>query len=127
MKDNGLKAKYSCRRHDRYSKAYKAAIHPNHLNREFDVKQKNKVWVGDITYIPTKEGNEYLMVYLDVYTRKVVGWSINSHMREQLVLDALNDAYSRENPGVGLMIHTDRGAQFMSDRSMLLSNGKAHT
>ncbi len=116
MKENGLKAKYSCKRHGRYSKAYKASIHPNHLNREFDVKEKNKVWVGDITYIPTKEGNEYLMLYLDVCTRKVVGWSINSHMREQLVLDALNDAYSRENPGVGLMIHTDRGAQFMSDR-----------
>jgi len=116
MRENGLKAKYSCKRHGRYSKAYKASFHPNHLNREFDVKERNKVWVGDITYIPTKEGYEYLMVYLDICTRKVVGWSINRHMREQLAIEALNDAYNRENPESGLMVHTDRGAQFMSDR-----------
>jgi len=47
MAENGLKAKYSCKRHGHYSKAYKASFHPNHLNRKFDVKQKNKVWVGD--------------------------------------------------------------------------------
>ena len=91
-------------------------MHPNHLNREFDVKEKNRVWVGDITYIPTREGNEYLMVYLDICTRKVVGWSMKRHMREQLALDAFNDAVSRENPSVGLMVHTDRGVQFMSNR-----------
>ena len=72
--------------------------------------------VGDITYIPTKESYEYLMVYLDLCTRKVVGWSIKRHMREQLAIEALNDAYNRENPKIGLMVHTDRGAQFMSDR-----------
>ena len=116
MKENGLKAKYSCKRHGRYSKEYKAFFHPNYLNREFDVKERNKVWVGDITYIPTKEGYEYLMVYLDICTRKVVGWSINRHMREQLAIEALNDAYNRESPESGLMVHTDRGSQFMSDR-----------
>ena len=116
MKENGLKAKYSCKRHGRYSKTYKESFHPNHLNREFDVKERNKVWVGDITYIPTKEGYEYLMVYLDICTRKVVGWSINRHMREQLAIDALNDACNRENPQLGLMIHTDRGVQFISKR-----------
>ena len=116
MKENRLKAKYSCKKHGRYSKAYKASIHPNHLDREFDVSEHNKVWAGDITYIPTKEGYEYLMVYLDLCTRKVVGWSINRHMREQLAIDALSDAYNRENPDIGLMIHTDRGAQFMSSR-----------
>ncbi len=56
------------------------------------------------------------MVYLDLCTRKVVGWSINRHMREQIAIDALSDAYNRENPDIGLMIHTDRGAQFMSSR-----------
>ena len=116
MAQNGLKAKYSCKRHGRYSKAYKASFHPNHLNREFDVKEKNIVWVGDITYIPTKEGYEYLMAYLDLFSRKVVGWSINRHLREQLAIDAISDAFNRENPGVGLMVHTDRGAQFMSER-----------
>ncbi len=70
MAENGLKAKYSCKRHNRYSKAYKASFAPNHLSREFSVKQKNKVWAGDITYIPTKEGYEYLMVYLDLFSLK---------------------------------------------------------
>ena len=110
MAENGLKAKYACKRHGRYSKAYKASFHPNHLSREFSVKQKNKVWIGDITYIPTKEGYEYLMVYLDLFSRKVVGWSINRHMREQIAIEALNDAFNRENPRGGLMVHTDRGA-----------------
>ena len=56
------------------------------------------------------------MVYLDMCTRKVVGWSINRNMREQLALDALNGAYNRENQGGGLMVHTDRGAQFIISR-----------
>jgi putative transposase len=122
MHENGFKAKYACKKHGKYSKAYQLSIHPNHLNREFKVKKKNKVWAGEgltfghITYIPTKEGHEYLMVYLDLCTRKVVGWSIKKHMREQLALDALNDAFNREGPNPGLMIHTDRGAQFMSIR-----------
>jgi len=116
MAENGLKAKYPCKRHGRYSKAYKASFHPNYLSREFNVRERNKVWVGDITYIPTKEGYEYLMVYLDLFSRKVVGWSINRHLREQIAIEALNDAFNRENPEVGLMVHTDRGAQFMSER-----------
>ncbi len=70
MAENGLKAKYSCKRHGRYSKAFKASFYPNYLNREFNVGEKNKVWVGDITYIPTKEGYEYLMVYLDLFSLK---------------------------------------------------------
>jgi len=116
MAENGLKAKHPCKRHGRYSKAYKESFAPNHLGREFSVGEKNKVWVGDITYIPTKEGYEYLMVYLDLFSRKVVGWSINRHMREQLAIEAINDAFNRESPTGGLMVHTDRGPQFMNDR-----------
>ena len=116
MKENGLRAKHSCKRHGRYRKSTKENAQPNFLNREFDINEKNKVWVGDITYIPTKEGFEYLMVYMDVCTRKIVGWAMNQHMREQLALDALQDAFGKENPDNGLMIHTDRGAQFMSER-----------
>lgn len=124
MKENGLKAKYPCKSHGRYSKAAKKDAQPNLLNREFDVMQKNKVWVGDITYILTGEGYEYLMVYMDACTRKVVGWAMNRHMREQLAIDALSDALGRENPDVGLMIHTDRGVQFMSDRYKALLRRK---
>ena len=76
MHENGLKAKYACKKHGRYSKAYQQSIHPNHLNYQFKVSEKNTVWAGDITYIPTKEGHKYLMVFLDLCTRKVVGWAI---------------------------------------------------
>jgi putative transposase len=124
MAKNGLKAKYPCKRHGRYSKAYKASFYPNHLNREFNVKEKNKVWAGDITYIPTKEGYEYLMVYLDLFSRKVVGWSVNRHMREQLAIEAISDAFNREDPERGLVVHTDRGPQFMSDRYSALIKRK---
>jgi len=55
------------------------------------------------------------MVYLDLFSRKVVGWSINRHLREQLAIDAVSDAFNREDPEGGLMVHTDCGAQFMSD------------
>lgn len=125
MKENGLKAKYSCKCHSRYCKAAKAIIQPNFLNREFRVQEKNKIWVGDITYIPTREGYEYLLIFLDICTRKVVGWAMNQNMREQLALDALNNAFGREAPKAGLMIHTDRGAQFTSDRyrSLLKKKG----
>ena len=64
------------------------------------------------------------MVYLDLFSRKVVGWSINRHMREQLAIEAVNDAFNRENPEGGLMIHTDRGPQFMSDRYSALIKRK---
>jgi len=124
MAKNGLKAKHACKSHGRYSKAYKESFYPNYLSREFSVGEKNKVWVGDITYIPTKEGYEYLMVYLDLFSRKVVGWAINRHMREQLAIEAINDAFNREDPEVGLMVHTDRGAQFMSDRYSALIKRK---
>ena len=62
----------------------------NLLNRNFNVTQPNKVWVSDITYISTNEGWLYLAVIIDLYSRKVVGWSINKRMTKQLVIDALN-------------------------------------
>ncbi len=60
--------------------------------QDFSADMKNKIWVSDITYIPTKEGFLYLMTYMDLYTRKIVGWSMDKNMREQLVIDALESA-----------------------------------
>ena len=124
MKENGWRAKHPCKRHGRYSKAFTSEALPNLLNRKFHVEQRNAVWVGDITYIPTGEGYEYLMVYMDVCTRKIVGWAMNQHMREQIAIDALTDALGRERPEAGLMIHTDHGAQFMSERYKALIKRK---
>ena len=88
----------------------------NILNRDFEVSSKNTVWCGDITYIPTKEGWLYLASYLDLFSRKIVGWHVSNRINENLVIDALDTAVNRENPPKGLMIHTDRGSQYTSRR-----------
>jgi transposase InsO family protein len=89
-------------------------LQDNLLNREFDVIQPNKVWVSDITYIPTDEGWLYLATVIDLYSRKVVGWSMNKRMTRQLVIDALNMATKNRKPEKGLIFHSDRGSQYAS-------------
>lgn len=74
------------------------------------------MWVGDITYIPTKEGFLYLSVFMDLFSRKVVGWSVSNRINENLVIAALDQAVGREHPETGLTIHTDRGSQYTSRR-----------
>lgn len=87
-------------------------VAPNVLNREFDVPQPNAAWVGDITYVWTQEGWVYLAVLLDLYSRKVVGWSLSSHIDSALVTGALEMAIGRRHPEAGLIHHTDRGSQY---------------
>ena len=73
----------------------------------------NRVWLADITYIPTREGFLYLAFILDTHSRKVVGWSMAPHMRTELVVDALEMAVWRRRPVAGLLVHhSDRGAQY---------------
>ncbi len=102
-------------------------IAPNVLDRNFKVAAPNQVWVGDLTYIPTAEGWLYLAVVIDLFSRKVVGWSMRSDMQRALVLDALDMAWFGRNPGrqTGLIFHSDRGSQYASDefRQLLDSNG----
>ena len=98
---------------------------PNLLNQIFESKGKNQIWLGDITYIPTKRKTLYLAVFLDVYSRKIVGWSMDIRMKEKLVIDAFNQAYGREHPEPGLIVHSDQGAQYTSAafRSLLRTRG----
>lgn len=88
------------------------AVVPNVLNRNFHADQPNQVWAGDITYIPTLDGWLYLAVLLDLYSRKVVGWSISSRIDTKLVSDALEMALLRRNPAAELLHHSDRGCQY---------------
>ena len=93
------------------------ASHPvasNVLNREFTVKEPNKKWVTDITYIPTAQGWLYLAVILDLYSRIVVGWSMSGNCDEGLVERALDQALTRRRPKTGLLHHSDRGSQYTS-------------
>lgn len=85
---------------------------PDLVNRNFAAIAPDKLWTADITYIGTREGFVYLAFILDVYSRKVVGWSMANHLRTELVVDALEMALWRRKPNAGLIHHTDRGSQY---------------
>lgn len=90
-------------------------IAPNKLQREFTVEQPDTVWVTDITYIRTWQGWLYLAVVVDLYSRKVVGWSMKPTLARELVLDALVMAVWRRRPKDNVMVHSDQGSQYGSD------------
>lgn len=90
-------------------------IAPKHLQREFTVDAPNKVWVTDITYIRTWQGWLYLAVVLDLYARKVVGWSMNAALGRELALDALLMAVWRRKPQQRVLVYSDQGSQYGSD------------
>lgn len=93
---------------------HKQPLFENVLDRKFEVAQPDCVYVGDITYLWTQEGWLYLAVVIDLFSRKVVGWSIGSRMTAQLVCDALGMAIGQRKPQAGLIVHTDRGSQYAS-------------
>lgn len=91
-------------------------IAENLLARDFVAEEPDQKWAADITYIRTVEGWLYLAVILDLYSRRVVGWSMADHMRKELVLDALQAALGHRCPAEeGLMMHTDQGSQYTSN------------
>ncbi len=89
-------------------------VAPNELQRNFTAPAPNKAWVTDITYIWTREGWLYLAAILDLYSRRVVGWSLDSYLDRSLALDALGMALKTRRPEVGLVHHSDRGVQYAS-------------
>ena len=92
----------------------------NILKRQFEVSQPNTHYVGDITYIWTQEGWLYLAVVMDLFSRRIVGWSMNKRMKASLVNNALNMAIWKRKPAKGLIWHTDRGSQYASESHRLL-------
>jgi len=117
----------------RYKKRYKVTTQSGHakpvfknlLNREFDVAAPDRVYASDITYIWTREGWLYLNVVIDLFSRKVVGWSIGTRLSSSLVCDALKMAIWRRRPLPGLIHHSDRGVQYASHafRRLLKAHG----
>jgi transposase InsO family protein len=91
-------------------------IAPNLLDRNFTAPAPNRVWLADITYIPTGEGWLYLAAVMDLYSRKIVGWAMRDHLRTELASTALTMAIQRQRPGAGVIHHSDRGVQYASDR-----------
>lgn len=100
-------------------------VAPNLLGRDFTAFEPNQKWVGDISYIWTEEGFMYLAVVIDLYSRAVIGWSIQPSMSRQLVCDALTMALWRRGVPRGLLFHSDRGSQYCSHdfQKMLKNNG----
>ena len=100
-------------------------VAPNRLNRYFSSSRPNKVWVGDVTFIATRTGWLYLAILLDIYSRRVIGWSMSNRNDKYLVLNALNMAIQKRTPSPGLLHHTDRGAVYSADeyRNKLSSQG----
>lgn len=88
---------------------------PNLLDRKFNVSAANCYWVGDITYVPTAECWLYLATVIDLFSRRIVGWSMNKNMKADLVNNALLMAIWQRKPTKGLIWHTDRGSQYCSD------------
>lgn len=119
----GIKRKYiSYTKNIKYHKE-------NIVQQKFNVKERNKIWYADITYIPTAEGNLYCNVYIEGYTRKCIGYSIKDHMKDSLVIDSLHQTVIRENPPRGLIIHTDKGSQYTGSRfyEYMTLNGFIHS
>jgi putative transposase len=91
-----------------------SVIVDNTLDRQFNVAAPDRVWVTDITYIRSVEGFAYLAVVIDLYSRRVVGWSMQGHQTTELVLQALLMAVWRRKPKNKVLIHSDQGSQFTS-------------
>lgn len=89
-------------------------IAPNRLAERGVPDGPNQVWLQDFTYVPTAQGWLYLALVLDLFSRKIVGWSMAGHMRSELVVGALQMACTQRLPGPGLLVHSDRGVQYAS-------------
>jgi putative transposase len=100
-------------------------IAPNLLSRTFQAEAPNRVWVADISYLPTREGWLYLAVVLDLFGRRIVGWSMQPTLERGLVLAALEHALQRRQPAPNLLHHSDRGSQYASaDYQALLAQAE---
>jgi transposase InsO family protein len=87
---------------------------PDRVKRRFRARAPNRVWVSNITSVPTAEGWLYLATVLDLYSRRIVGWSLRERLEAGLVVDALNAAVERRRPRAGWILHSDRGSQYMA-------------
>ena len=114
MRENGIKAKTKKKFKVTTDSKHTLPVCDNIVARNFSPLAPNQLWLGDITYIWTRSGWLYLAAVMDAYSRKIVGWCMRERMSKELVLDALVMAYKRQNPGRGLVFHSDRGSQYAS-------------
>jgi putative transposase len=114
-RQGGIRAKTARKFKHTTDSNHSRPVADNVLDRGFSVDGPNQAWVADITYIPTREGWLYLAIVEDLYSRMIVGWSMDSTMTSRLVVDALEMAIMKRLPGEELLAHSDRGSQYASD------------
>ncbi len=127
MREHGIRARTPRRFVRTTDSRHGLPVADNVLDRDFDPAEPNAAWAADITYIPTADGWLYLAVVEDLFSRRVVGWSMDGAMTSRLVVDALDMAIRQRLPGDGLVAHSDRGSQYASDhyRGLLRRHGIA--
>ena len=114
MRKNGIRAKTKRKFRVTTDSKHNLPVAPNLLKRNFSTEKPDQVWASDITYVWTKEGWLFLAVIVDLFSRQIVGWSLDKTMTRELVLAALRQACFRRKPGTGLIFHSDRGSQYCS-------------
>jgi transposase InsO family protein len=114
MKQHGMQASTKKKFRQTTDSNHPHPVAENLLDQAFEQEHPDQVWVSDITYIPTREGWLYLACVLDLYSRKVVGWSMSHSMTKDLVLSAMEMALLKRQPEADLMHHSDRGSQYAS-------------
>jgi len=124
MRESGIFSKHKRKFRVTTDSEHRFPVAENHLNREFKAEAPDRKWVTDITHIPTKEGWMYLAVVLDLFSRRVVGWSMSRRLDASLVSKALSMAFGQRMPSAGMLHHSDRGAQYASNeyRELLTKN-----
>jgi len=114
MKSHGIKAKTKRRFKATKKSKHDFLVADNLLNQRFSTDVTNKVWVSDITFIWTREGWLYLAAILDVFNRKIIGWSMDNRLSHEILADALRKAIRQCRPKAGVLFHSDRGTQYTS-------------
>lgn len=114
MKRAGLRAQVGYRRRPRNRSGAVSIVAPNRLQQQFTTQAPDEAWVTDITYIRTHEGWLYLAIVLDLFSRRVIGWSMQPRITREIVLDALLMAVWRRKPTATVTVHSDQGSQYTS-------------
>lgn len=115
MREEGLRAKAKRRYCVTTNSAHHHRVAPNRVARNFSAPAPNRVWLTDITYLETREGWLYLTCFLDVYSRRVIGWVVDESLHAEPICRALIEATARRQPGPGLLVHSDRGVQYAGE------------
>ena len=115
MRGHGIRSRIKRKFRVTTTSRHQLPVFPNVLEQKFEAEAPNRIWASDISYVWSMEGWLYLAVILDIFSRVVVGWSLSKYLHRQLVVDALKRALFHRQVSSGLILHSDRGSQYVSD------------